>query len=75
MHVGIIEIVMIVCVAAVCLGPEKLPVYAKKFGHKLAELKLQYSIISQELQTGVDELQRVQDVLENPLDQQSKKGV
>lgn len=63
MHLGVMEIVVVVFVAAVCLGPEKLPEYARKIGQKLAEFKQQYSSVVSEFSSGLDEIKDVQDII------------
>ena len=39
MKIGIAEIIVICVIALVALGPEKLPIYAKKLGASLKEVK------------------------------------
>lgn len=55
MKIGFWEIVVIVIVAFVFIGPDQLPVYAKKFGKMLRELKKYTDAASEEIQKNVVE--------------------
>ena len=55
MKIGFWELVMIVIVAFVFIGPDQLPVYAKKIGKMLRELKKYTGAASEEIQKNVVE--------------------
>ena len=55
MKIGFWEIVVIVIVAFVFIGPDQLPVYAKKIGKMLRELKKYTGAASEEIQKNVVE--------------------
>ena len=62
MRIGFTEILVILAVALVVLGPEKLPLYMKKFGQAMRELKKYSSELTEDLKENViaplDEAQR-----------------
>ena len=53
MKIGFWELVVIVIVAFVFIGPDQLPVYAKKIGKMLRELKKYTGAASEEIQKNV----------------------
>ena len=55
MKIGFWELVVIVIVAFVFIGPDQLPVYAKKIGKMLRELKKYTGAASEEIQKNVVE--------------------
>ena len=55
MKIGFWELVVIVIVAFVFIGPDQLPVYAKKLGKMLRELKKYTGAASEEIQKNVVE--------------------
>ena len=55
MKIGFWELVVIVVVAFVFIGPDQLPVYAKKLGKMLRELKKYTGAASEEIQKNVVE--------------------
>ena len=55
MKIGFWELVVIVVVAFVFIGPDQLPVYAKKIGKMLRELKKYTGAASEEIQKNVVE--------------------
>ena len=50
MKIGFWELVVVVIVAFVFIGPDQLPVYAKKIGKMLRELKKYTGAASEEIQ-------------------------
>ena len=50
MKIGFWELIVIVIVAFVFIGPDQLPVYAKKIGKMLRELKKYTGAASEEIQ-------------------------
>ena len=56
MKIGFWELIVIVIVAFVFIGPDQLPVYAKKIGKMLRELKKYTGAASEEIQKNVVEL-------------------
>ena len=56
MKIGFWELVVIVVIAFVFIGPDQLPVYAKKLGKMLRELKKYTGAASEEIQKNVVEL-------------------
>ena len=54
MKIGFWELVVIVVIAFVFIGPDQLPVYAKKLGKMLRELKKYTGAASEEIQKNVD---------------------
>ena len=55
MKIGFWELVVVVIVAFVFIGPDQLPVYAKKIGKMLRELKKYTGAASEEIQKNVVE--------------------
>ena len=55
MKIGFWELVVIVVVAFVFIGPDQLPVYAQKLGKMLRELKKYTGAASEEIQKNVVE--------------------
>ena len=55
MKIGFWELIVIVIVAFVFIGPDQLPVYAKKIGKMLRELKKYTGAASEEIQKNVVE--------------------
>ena len=55
MKIGFWELIVIVVVAFVFIGPDQLPVYAKKIGKMLRELKKYTGAASEEIQKNVVE--------------------
>ena len=55
MKIGFWELVVIVVIAFVFIGPDQLPVYAKKLGKMLRELKKYTGAASEEIQKNVVE--------------------
>ena len=55
MKIGFCELVVIVVIAFVFIGPDQLPVYAKKLGKMLRELKKYTGAASEEIQKNVVE--------------------
>ena len=55
MKIGFLELVVIVVIAFVFIGPDQLPVYAKKLGKMLRELKKYTGAASEEIQKNVVE--------------------
>ena len=55
MKIGFWELVVVVIVAFVFIGPDQLPVYAKKLGKMLRELKKYTGAASEEIQKNVVE--------------------
>ena len=55
MKIGFWELVVIVVIAFVFIGPDQLPVYAKKLGKMLSELKKYTGAASEEIQKNVVE--------------------
>ena len=55
MKIGFWELVVIVIVAFVFIGPDQLPIYAKKIGKMLRELKKYTGAASEEIQKNVVE--------------------
>jgi Tat protein translocase TatB subunit len=55
MKIGFWELIVIVIVAFVFIGPDQLPVYAKKIGKMLRELKKYTGAASEEIQKNVAE--------------------
>ena len=55
MKIGFWELVVIVVIAFVFIGPDQLPVYAKKLGKMLRELKKHTGAASEEIQKNVVE--------------------
>ena len=53
MKIGFWELVVIVVVAFVFIGPDQLPVYAQKLGKMLRELKKYTGAASEEIQKNV----------------------
>ena len=53
MKIGFWELVVVVIVAFVFIGPDQLPVYAKKIGKMLRELKKYTGAASEEIQKNV----------------------
>ena len=53
MKIGFWELIVIVIVAFVFIGPDQLPVYAKKIGKMLRELKKYTGAASEEIQKNV----------------------
>ena len=53
MRIGFTEILVILAVALVVLGPEKLPLYMKKFGQAMRELKKYSSELTEDLKENV----------------------
>ena len=71
MRIGFTEILVILAVALVVLGPEKLPLYMKKFGQAMRELKKYSSELTEDLKENViaplDEAQRpLREAMEAP---------
>ena len=62
MHIGFTEILVILAVALIVLGPDKMPGYMKKFGRALREVKKYTSELTEDLKENViaplDEAQR-----------------
>lgn len=82
MRIGFTEIIVILIVALVVLGPDKLPVYMKKFGEAVREFKKYSGELTEDLKENViaplDEAQRplreAMEPLEN-LDKELKSNV
>ena len=55
MKIGFTELILVVIVAFVVIGPDKLPEYARKFGKMLRELKKYTGAASEEIQKNVVE--------------------
>ncbi len=55
MKIGIWEFVVIVVVALIVLGPDKLPVYAKKLGQALGEIKKYSNDLSNDIKENIVE--------------------
>lgn len=73
MHVGIAEIIIITLAAAVCLGPEKLPAYARKAGKRFALFKQQCSAVISDFDSSLDEIKDVREILVHPADKEEKE--
>lgn len=82
MRIGFTEIIVILIVALVVLGPDKLPIYMKKFGEAVREFKKYSGELTEDLKENViaplDEAQRplreAMEPLEN-LDKELKSNV
>lgn len=82
MRIGFTEIIVILIVALVVLGPDKLPVYMKKFGEAVREFKKYSGELTEDLKENViaplDEAQKplreAMEPLEN-LDKELKSNV
>lgn len=82
MRIGFTEIIVILIVALVVLGPDKLPIYMKKFGEAVREFKKYSGELTQDLKENViaplDEAQKplreAMEPLEN-LDKELKSNV
>lgn len=82
MRIGFTEIIVILIVALVVLGPDKLPVYMKKFGEAVREFKKYSGELTEDLKENViaplDEAQKplreAMEPLEN-LDKELKTNV
>ena len=55
MKIGIAEIIVICVIALVVLGPEKLPIYAKKLGASLKEVKKVTGDLSKDIRENIVE--------------------
>lgn len=55
MKIGIWELALIVVVAFIFIGPDQLPVYARKFGKMLRDLRKYTGAASEEIQKNVVE--------------------
>ena len=55
MKIGIAEIIVICVIALVALGPEKLPIYAKKLGASLKEVKKVTGDLSKDIRENIVE--------------------
>jgi len=55
MKIGITEIIVICVIALVVLGPEKLPIYAKKLGASLKEVKKVTGDLSKDIRENIVE--------------------
>ena len=55
MKIGFTELILVVIVAFVVIGPDKLPEYARKLGKMLRELKKYTGAASEEIQKNVVE--------------------
>lgn len=55
MKIGIWEMIVIAIVALVVLGPDKLPVYAKKLGQALGEIKKYSNDLSSDIKENIVE--------------------
>ena len=64
MKIGIAEIIVICVIALVALGPEKLPIYAKKLGASLKEVKKVTGDLSKDIRENIVE----------PLDRVAERG-
>ena len=53
MKIGITEIIVICVIALVVLGPEKLPIYAKKLGASLKEVKKVTGDLSKDIRENI----------------------
>ena len=62
MRIGFTEILVILAVALIILGPDKLPAYMKKFGQAVREFRKYSSELTEDLKENViaplDEAQR-----------------
>ena len=82
MRIGFTEIIVILIVALVVLGPDKLPIYMKKFGEAVREFKKYSGELTEDLKENViaplDEAQKplreAMEPLEN-LDKELKSNV
>ncbi|MFZ7121107.1 MAG: twin-arginine translocase TatA/TatE family subunit [Eubacteriaceae bacterium] len=69
MRVGTSELLLILVVALLVLGPEKMPIYAKKVGKALNTLKSYTGKLSEDINDNIVEpLQEVQKPLKNVTD-------
>lgn len=55
MKIGPLELIVILVVALLVIGPDKLPAYAKKFGEGMKEFKKASSTITDEINEDVVE--------------------
>lgn len=77
MRIGFTELLVILAVALIILGPDKLPIYMKKFGQALREFRKVSSELTEDLKENViaplDEAQRpLREALE-PLETMDKE--
>ena len=57
MKIGMWELILVVVVAFIFIGPDQLPVYARKFGKMLRDLRKYTGAASEEIQKNVVEPQ------------------
>lgn len=77
MKIGMFELIMIFVVALIVLGPDKLPVYAKKLGQSLSAFKNYSGQFAQEMNASLVEpikevsepLQKVAKEISDPLNE------
>ena len=78
MKIGALELVVVFIVALLVIGPDKLPLYAKKFGTAMREFRKASQDVTQEIRESViDPLEEAQKPLREAVEpiEELQKGV